>query len=319
MPRDPQDEKLSESLTKRLEEQSPFALYLWREVVYPLKVKEFEETARLYRLIDSRQIMSGVLIQCTCKESTEAELWNWFTTFAEGSITHFQKKNKEVQVNQFVPKKKSLTFIAAGLSFLQFLAIAEILGVQLNNLELADIPLTIVSGVAALSLTFGAKEALVRWVKAKHASCSQSFVKSILSGDTLAWASVAIVLMEAAFTAPGLIALLPPALSLKLVPLLTAYIASGLAAYVNVLLSWSLALEELDFEKRFKQVVEVRTEEIDRKIKNLSIDPSTARMIRRNYDKEVQEQRKTVDKLRRMHHKALKRFMQEIKALSQDR
>jgi hypothetical protein len=314
MPKDPSNDKYPDVISS--DQKRPYSELWWQEVVQPLKIREYEESARLHRLIDSRQMMSGVLTACTTKESTEKDLWTWFTTFAEGHITFFSKRNKRVNLAKYVHKKKKLVLIAIGLSFMQFLSIAEILGVQLGNFQMIDLPLALVSGVAALSLTFGAKEALIRWVKVEHATCSsQSFVVSLLRGNTLAWASLAVVLMEAAFTAPGLIALLPPALALQLMPQVTAYVASGLAGYINVFLSWSLALEELNFEKRFVEPIKV--ERADRSLSTLIIDHATARMIRANYDKEVKEQRRTVKHLRRMYRKALNEWLREVRYLKE--
>jgi len=307
-------------LALALSQLSPDELSLWWDVVRPLRTIWLTEKARYEDLVSSRSIAEGVLISHTTYDA-ENDLRKWLKAFAINTV-RLKKKSSGIDFKQFVSKKGGLQLIAAGLSFMQILAISELLGVQLDSLELSDIPLALMAIIAALSLTFGSKEALVRWVKATkgHNDMKRSlqpFWQRLAKGESLIWASLVLVVMEMAFAAPGLISLLPPRQAGEFLPQLTAYCASGLAAFVNVLLAYGIAFEELAFEEKFQLRIEVENPEVV--VDSFNVDLETAQMIRANYDKEIKHQGCVLFYAEKRYKKAFVRWQKQVKRVVRSR
>lgn len=308
--------EVNKSLVLLLEMFDPQLLEEWSGV-YQLKGQYQDELARLHALLRSRQEVGGVLCRSEQVNMPES-FWRWLTEFAH-EVIQFKQIRGGADVKRFLGRKEvKLSIISAGLSFMQFIAIAEILGASITNVDLQTIPILLVSGAAALSITFGSKEALIRWVKATRRGSDSSslmpFWKRLLSGDTLTFCTIAIVLMEMTFTVPGMLSLLPPRLAAQLLPQISAYLASGLAAFVNVFLAHGIGMEFLELEKSL-QKVEAKIEPINHSPKYLHIDPSFARMIRSNYQREVIEQRQLVERARRRYEAAYRRWKRSVKKL----
>ena len=305
---DPHTRPLALALAKL----SPDELSLWWDELKPLREICNIERQRYEDLVSSRKIAEGVLINHTTRES-EKDLVKWLKAFAVDTL-RLKKQSKGIDFKRFASKKKGLQVIAAGLSFMQLLAISELLGVHIDNFEPSDVPLIVVAVIAALSLTFGSKEALVRWVKAKrYDGGSQPFWKRLGAGDSLFLCSLALVFLEMAFAAPGLISLLPPRQASQLLPQLTAYGASGLAAFINVMLSYGIAYEEIAFEKKFQLQIEVELDPREQIIDSFNLDLETAQLIRANYDKEVREQRQALNYAENRYGRALEQWRRRVK------
>jgi hypothetical protein len=148
--------------------------------------------------------------------------------------------------------------LTIGLSLMLFLGIAENLRLEVENFNFQQLPLFCLALLGAICLTAGAKLTVIRWVKATR---THKFVRSfydddryahrvafwvrIISGDSAVWLSLAIVLLEIAFAAPGLIRHLPINLQKQLLIQVSAYMGTGIAALINVGLAWGTALEEI--------------------------------------------------------------------------
>ncbi|MBW4660272.1 MAG: hypothetical protein KME15_16475 [Drouetiella hepatica Uher 2000/2452] len=297
---------------------SPDELSLWWDEVRPLRAIWISECKKYEDLLTSRKIAEGVIISHTTREA-ENVLVKWIKAFAIDTL-RLKKTSKGIDFKQFMTKKGGLQVVAAGLSFMQILAISELLGVQIDNLEPSDIPLAVVSIIAALSLTFGSKEALVFWVKAKrYDGVSQPFWKRLTSGDSLFLCSLTLIVLEMAFAAPGLISLLPPRQASQFLPQVTAYCASGLGAFVNIMLSYGIAYDEIAFEKKFSLKVEVEPDPREQIIDTFNIDLETARLIRANYDKEARFQERIVHQAEKRYMRALERWRKQVKRIVRSR
>lgn len=157
------------------------------------------------------------------------------------------------------PKEKNREWLlSVGLSLMLFLGIAQILGIEMENLTFEQIPLFSLALLGAICLTLGAKLMIIRWVKATRSyepkrsfyddgryANPVAFWRRIFSGDTAVWLSLAIIVLEIAFAGPGLIGLLPIDLRKHLLIQVSAFIGTGIAASINIGLAWGTALNDI--------------------------------------------------------------------------
>ena len=305
------------TLAVSLSHISPDVLYVWGMVVCPLKHRWLQEQQKYEELLAARKLAVGVLISYT-EEEARHQLWNYFKGIP--SVTVKSKKTlKGIDLGRFQPKKLGLQLISGGLSFMQVLAISELVGVQVRDLEPSDVPLFTISVVAALSLTFGAKEALIRWIKIKRKDdLEMPFWRLLFKGDTLAFCTVALVLLEMAFAAPGLISMLPPRQASQLLPQLTAYASSGLAAFVNVFLAYGVAFESIEFEKKFIETFSVTDHAVQSK-ETLHVDPESTRTMLANYDRELLYQSRVLQSAKGQYNYALQRWLKQVRRVVRSR
>lgn len=157
--------------------------------------------------------------------------------------------------------------LTIGLSIMLFLGIAEFFGLEVQSITNDQFMqfLLVLSGAVCMNL--GEYIGILRIVKAvrrydpkrsfsddnRHAN-SIPFWQRVKSGDAAIWLSFAIVLMETAFAAPGLIGLLPPKLSVEPLFQLTVFAAAGLAATINIMIAWGNALLEIQWEKNVEEI-----------------------------------------------------------------
>lgn len=205
-------------------------------------------------------------------------------------------------------KQSSLTvsLIAAGLSFLQFLSITEILGVSIQSPAAEDTPMFVLAAVAGLALTFGTKELLTRLVKVEFRNGRQheEFYKSFMRGDTLSYLSLALVVIETAFAAPGLLALLPPRMADSTISQLGAWLAASLAALVNIGLAWAVAISEIDAETRFFKASEIN-----------ATDVPDLPVTEKDLLYQIKEQKRIVDSATRRYEVVYKRLKRQLHRL----
>lgn len=296
---------------------SPDALYVWWMVVCPLKHRWLQEKQKYEELVAARKIAAGVLISLTEEEARQG-LWEHFTGIRSVTVKS-RKTSQGIDLGRFQPRKLGLQLIGAGLSFMQVLAISELVGVQVRDLELSDVPLFTISVVAALSLTFGSKEALIRWVKIKRKDdLEMPFWRLLSKGDTLAFCTVFLVLLEMAFAAPGLISMLPPRQASQALPQLTAYASSGLAAFVNVFLAYGIAFESIEFEKKFMETFSVTDHAVQSK-ETLHVDPESTRTMLANYDRELFYQSRVLQCAEGQYNYALQKWLKQVRRVVRSR
>jgi hypothetical protein len=145
--------------------------------------------------------------------------------------------------------------LSLGLAFMLFLGISEYMGIEIQSITPDKYLLVGLALAAAVSLTLKAKTELVKFVKATRSNEPKRsfhdderhkntvpFWERISTGDAAVWLSIAIVVFEMFFAAPGLLSLLPPKLQTQPLFMLSAFVAAGLAALVNVISAWGTAL-----------------------------------------------------------------------------
>jgi len=271
---------------------APHLLEQRRIVDYKRELMEFEKET-LERLKDTRRAVSGVLDKVEDPD-TSRSLWNWIESIGWGKV-RFKKLSQTVSINMLISKKSGQKFLTGGLSILQFLAICEILGVSIQSPDVDSILLLVIAAIAALSLTFATKEALMKLAKVefREGRVNKPFWRYFREGDTLSWITFCLVGLEMTFAAPGLLSLLPPRLAAQFLPQFGAYVSSGLAAFINVLLAWALAIEEADTEKKYLQVVEVTPEKDKNEsaCQTMNLPPWLVHSLRKSHTSEVIEQK----------------------------
>ena len=166
------------------------------------------------------------------------------------------------------PKPESWQILLnMGLSLMLFLGIAEFFGLEVQSITNNQFMQFLLVFSGAVCMNLGEYIGILRMVKAvrrydpkrsfyddnRHAN-SIPFWERIKSGDAAIWLSFAIVLMETAFAAPGLIGLLPPKLSVEPLFQLTVFAAAGLAATINIMIAWGNALLEIQWEQSAEEI-----------------------------------------------------------------
>jgi uncharacterized membrane protein YhaH (DUF805 family)/uncharacterized protein YeaO (DUF488 family) len=174
----------------------------------------------------------------------------------------FSQRDRTQQVNYWE------WLLTIGLSLMLFVGIAEILlQLDLSKLSPKKMPLFYLALLGAICLTAGAKLMVIRWVKATRSyepkrnffddpnyANPAPFWSRLTSGDSAVWLSLAIVVMEVAFAAPGFIEMLPHKLQKQLLIQMTAFIGTGIAAMINIGLAWGTALNEIRLEQELTNV-----------------------------------------------------------------
>lgn len=306
----------TQALANYLQDEEPYLLQQWYWVVRALAVRARQEQAYLNELKLKRR-------------SLEDLVYNQ-ETYAEQPFVSFFKRLRIIPRGKN-PQGKSRLMIALsiGLSFQQFIAISELLGVQLENVQLKDLTLLLLAGAAAISLTFAAKEGIIRWVRATRQAEPLRiypdivpFWRRLQAGDALGWCTVLIVLGETAFASPGFLALLPPRLAAEFSYQVVAFLFSGLAAYLNVFLAWGIGLEENAHQRG--ELPPVKAEYFERSeqpggpsktASKTTLKLSNIRQLNSLYTRDIKEQTKIVRQVERLAGNAHQRWSKEVKRL----
>ncbi len=308
----------TQPLATYLREEAPYLLQQWFWVVRPLAIQAKQEKQCLNELKLQRRSLKELNYQ---QETSVDRIF----VRAFKSLRMMPKASHQSQ--------NWLTMLLSlGLSFQQFIAISELLGVQIEAIRSEDIALLLLSGTAAISLTLAAKEGIIRWVRAtKWAEPEQiyphgvPFWKRLQAGDTLCWCTVLIVVGEAAFASPGFLALLPPRLAAETSYQVVAFLFSGLAAYINVFLAWGIGLEENAQKRSNVPAVNVEylegSEQPDRSPESTSrfstIRSPNIRQLNRSYTQDIKEQKKAVREAERLAGNAHRQWSRAVKRLMQ--
>ena len=310
-----QDEH-TQALATYLQNEAPYLLQQWYWVVRALAVRAKQEREYLNEL----KLKQRSLEEMISKEATYAD--QPFVGFFKRLRIAPTGKNPQGKIQG---KNRLMMALSIGLSFQQFIAISQLLGVQLEDIQLPDLTLLLLAGAAAISLTLAAKEGVIRWVRATRRAEPERiypngvpFWKRLQAGDTLCWCTILIVVGEAAFASPGFLALLPPRLAAEVSYQILAFLFSGLAAYINVFLAWGIGLEENAHQ--ISELPFVDAEYLERSEKpggtpKATLKPLNIRRLNDLYTRDIREQKKAVRQAERLAGNAHQQWSREIKRL----
>ncbi|WP_315790978.1 hypothetical protein [Fischerella sp. JS2] len=240
-------------LAKFLETKEPQLLAQWFASVAPAAAQARQAEITLDNLRLQRNQLAAKLAELQVLDTEEAD---------------FSQRDRTLQVNYWE------WLLTIGLSLMLFVGIAEILlQLDLSKLSSKKMPLFYLALLGAICLTAGAKLMVIRWVKAtrsyepkrnffddpNHAN-PIPFWSRLTSGDSAVWLSLAIVVLEVAFAAPGFIEMLPHKLQKQLLIQMTAFLGTGIAAMINIGLAWGTALNEIRLEQ---ELTNVRTRQLE--------------------------------------------------------
>lgn len=302
----------TQALANYLQDEAPYLLQQWYWVVRALAVRARQEQAYLNELRAKRRSLQEMVY----KEEVYID---------QPLISFFRRFRLMPEGMSPQGKGRLMMALSIGLSFQQFIAISELLGVQLENVQLKDLTLLLLAGAAAISLTFAAKEGVIRWIRATRQAEPEriypdivSFWKRLQAGDTLCWCTILIVLGETAFASPGFLALLPPRLAAEFSYQVIAFLFSGLAAYLNVFLAWGIGLEENAHQRGRLPAVEVEYFEKNAQLGGMSkttLKLSNIRQLNSLYTRDIKEQMRVVRQAERLAGTAHRRWSREVKRL----
>lgn len=250
----PFDSFCSQPLAMLLQYSKPELLNRWYHVVLTAAYKYRTEEEEYQRLLNQ-------------KEEVETELGSWKGSF-ESSLGEDAVSN---QTNNYQ------LVLSLGLSLMLFLGISEYFGLEIQNITPDKFLLVLLSLAGAVCLTLGAKSGIVKFVKATRSyepkrsfhdderyKNTIPFWERIRQGDAAVWISIAVILFEMFFAAPGLISLLSPKLQAQFLVQLSVFFATGFAALVNVILAWGTALYEIHLaQERAEMLTDPRQREIN--------------------------------------------------------
>ncbi|MBE9114871.1 hypothetical protein IQ249_03070 [Lusitaniella coriacea LEGE 07157] len=230
----------------------------------------------------------------------------------EGEVANRPKATPDSETYEIltqIPPKPTIpkweVFLTVGLSSMLLLGIVEFLGFNLQSLTLDKLPLLMLGLAFAICINLAEYKGIVGLVKGvrrydpkrsfhndpRYAE-TVPFWSRIQSGDAAIWTSIAIVVMETCFAAPGLINLLHPDEKKKFLFQLTVFAAAGLAALVNIILAWGNALAEIQWE----QTMEEYKLELKRELEARQQNPEYREQYERNWQQQ-QEIRKQTQEL----------------------
>ncbi len=167
--------------------------------------------------------------------------------------------------------KGSLGFvlISLGLSFPVLIAVADMLGVQLNNLTEDKYLLLAISVIVACCLSMGVKEIMMRVAESSYRfDPKRSFPDDSRYANQIAWwtrlakgsgafyLGLFFVSSEVAFVTVGLIGVLPPNLSDNPLIIFTVVAGAALFAAVNVSLGYIVGVQKAErasYQREFYQ------------------------------------------------------------------
>jgi hypothetical protein len=306
----------TQALATYLQNEAPYLLQQWFWVVRALAIRAKQEREYLNEL----KLKQRSLEETTSKEATYAD--QTFVGFFKRLRIMPTGKNSQGTIQG---KSRLMMALSIGLSFQQFIAISQLLGLQLENIQLQDLILLLLAGAAAISLTLAAKEGIIRWVRATRRAEPERiypngvpFWKRLQAGETLCWCTILIVVGEAAFASPGFLALLPPRLAAEFSYQILAFLFSGLAAYINVFLAWGIGLEEN--ANQIGELPFVDAEYLERSEKpggapKVTLNPLNIKRLNDLYTRDIKEQKKVVRQAERLAGNAHQQWSREIKRL----
>ena len=150
--------------------------------------------------------------------------------------------------------------LAGGLSIMLLLGFSEYMGIDIQNPTSSPFFLIVLACTGAISINiaqylavYAAAKQSFRFRMDQH---RKAFWILFLKGCAACWLSAAIVILEIAFAAPGLLGLLSPSLSRNAVYRITVFCAVGLSALVNVSMAWGDSIKSVKQEKEIQRVKE---------------------------------------------------------------
>jgi hypothetical protein len=301
----------TQALANYLRDEAPDLLQQWFWVVRPLAIRAKQEREYLNELTLKRRSLQEIVY----KEET----------YTHQPFTSFFKRLRILPGESPQAKHRLTTALSVGLSFQQFIAISELLGVPLENVQSNDLLLLILSGAAAISLTFAAKEGIIRWVRATRRTEPESsypnivpFWKRLQAGETLCWCTILIVVGETAFASPGFLALLPPRLAAELSYQVVALFFTGLAAYINVFLAWGIGLAENAEQSGSLPAIDAAYLEGSGQLggtTKATVKWSNIRRLNGLYTRDIKEQKQVVRQAERLAGDAYRRWSRAVTRL----
>lgn len=280
----PFDSTCSQRLAMLLQRYKPELLSRWRHVVLPASDKSKREEQEYQRLFNQ-------------KEEIEAELGS-----QKGSFESSLGEDSVINQNQTNNYQLGLSL---GLSFMLFLGISEYVGVEIQSITPDKIHLALLSLAAAVCITLAQKIGIIKFVKAtrsyepkrsfhddeRHKN-TIPFWQRIRQGDAAVWFSIAVVVFEMFFAAPGLISLLRPKQQAQFLFQLSVFVATGLAALVNVILAWGTALDEIRLaQERAERLIDPRQLEINERNRERRQSAEEAEAHLRVINERIKEQK----------------------------
>ncbi|MER3587520.1 MAG: hypothetical protein C4322_03480, partial [Mastigocladus sp. ERB_26_1] len=234
-------------LAKFLETKEPQLLAQWFASVAPAAAQARQAEVTLDNLRLQRNQLAAKLAELEVLDPEEAD---------------FIQRDRTPPINYWE------WLLTIGLSLMLFVGIAEILlQLDLGKLSPKKMPLFYLALLGAICLTAGAKLMVIRWVKATRSYEPKRnffddpnyanpipFWSRLTSGDSAVWLSIAIVVLEVAFAAPGFIEMLPHKLQKQPLIQMTAFLGTGIAAMINIGLAWGTALNEIRLEQELTNV-----------------------------------------------------------------
>jgi hypothetical protein len=189
-------------------------------------------------------------------------------------------------------------WLTVGLALMLFLGIAYFLELDLQDLTPEQIPLLILGLAGAICINLGEYSGIFSMViGVRRSDPARSFKDDeryantipfwcrVREGDAAIWTSIAMVLLETFFAAPGLLDLLTPEMKEDPVWKMAVFAATGLAALVNVIMAWGDALREIHWEQVIPELKEQQRQEIK------ALQQDSAYQERREFIRQQQQER----------------------------
>ncbi|MBD2432792.1 MULTISPECIES: hypothetical protein [Fischerella] len=297
-------------LAKFLETKEPQLLAQWFATVAPAAAQARQAEVTLDNLRLQRNQLAAKLAELEVLDTEEAD---------------FLQRDRTQPINYWE------WLLTIGLSLMLFVGIAEILlQLDLGKLSPKKMPLFYLALLGAICLTAGAKLMVIRWVKATRSyepkrnffddpnyANPVPFWSRLTSGDSAVWLSIAIVVLEVAFAAPGFIEMLPHKLQKQLLIQMTAFLGTGIAAMINIGLAWGTALNEIRLEQ---ELTNVRTQQLEltwQQAKQGKIDyqrqTEVAKVLLKVLTQDLKEQQRIAKDLRKRARLEHKRWEMTVK------
>lgn len=219
-------------------------------------------------------------------------------------------------------------FLTIGLSLMLFLGLAQFFELEVSQIDsISDINVGhIMTSSGAVCINLGEKLSITRQarfqaeqrlsilelidkVEEVEGTIKElnAFWRRLRRGDPSFWLAWIIVMFETAFATPGLLSVLPPTVSNSPYAFFV-FVAAGLAALVNVTLSWGLALEQVIWEKRYLAI----KQDIDRENIEFKAESEYAKARLKELSEEIKQAREEYQELKRSAEEVYDKWEQGI-------